>query len=519
MPRLESQSAPTLSSVLLENARRYPHKVATVHGQQRFTFPQLAERVDRLANALAGAGFGPGDRLLWMGQSCHRALECLLAAGHLGGMFVPINWRQTPREQEFVFRDFDPAVVVWQKEELGDAVAQVRGSTAGGTAVWIQLDGEGPDGYEAFLRDAPTSRAEHEPDEDDPVLVICTAAFDGHPNGALITHRNILSQTMTMAYLQGIGPSTVWLAPGPLFHVGNWITAMPTFVLGGTNVFVRKTDALEMCEAIDRECCTDGYVLPAIIERILEVNRDGRYDLSSLRSSIDIPEWQAMVRYDDSPWGRKLSFFGQTEVFGIVTHAEFGGHRESFGTTGSSLPFAEVRIFGEDDREVRQGEVGEIVARGPMICAGYWNRDELNAERTRSGWWHTRDLGRCEPDGSIAFVAPKTRLLKSGNENIYPVELERCLESHPAVLEAAVIGVPHDKWTQSPKAIVVLAEGRSASPAELIDHCRNSIAPFKRPHSVEFVEELPRREGSIDYEVLDADFGGGGYPGGGTRVR
>jgi long-chain acyl-CoA synthetase len=519
MARTDCQAAPTLSSVLLEDARRYPDKIATAHGAERITFPQLAERVDRLANALAAAGFGAGDRLLWMGQGCHRALECLLAAGHLGGMFVAINWRQTAAEQEFVFRDLEPLVVMWQKEELDDVVAQVRGSVDSESTVWVQLDGEGADGYEAFLQDAPPSRPPYEPHEDDPVLVIYTAAFDGRSNGALITHRNILSQTMTMAYLQRLGPSTVWLAPGPLFHIGNWITALPTFVLGGTNVFVRKTDAVEMCEAIHRERCTDGYVLPPVIPRIVEVNRDGRYDLSCLRSSVEIPEWQAMVQYDDSPWGRKLSFFGQTEVFGIVTHAEFGGYREALGTTGVALPFAQVRVVGEDDREVPQGEVGEIVARGPMICSGYWNRPELNVERVRSGWWHTRDLGRCEPDGSIAFVAPKTRLLKSGNENIYPVEVERCLESHRAVKEAAVIGVPHETWTQSPKAIVVLAEGASVTSEELIEHCRTSMAHFKRPHSVEFVTKLPRRDGRTDYETLDRIFGGGGYPGGATRVR
>jgi long-chain acyl-CoA synthetase len=137
----------------------------------------------------------------------------------------------------------------------------------------------------------------------------------------------------------------------------------------------------------------------------------------------------------------------------------------------------------------------------------------------RAGWWHTRDLGRCEADGSIAFVGPKTRLLKSGNENIYPVEVERCLESHPAVREAAVIGVPHETWTQSPKAVVALAEGSAVSAEELIEHCRRSIAPFKRPHSVEFVVDLPRQKGQIDYEVLDRTYGGGGYPGGATRVR
>ncbi len=514
-----SHHRPTLSSVLDQNARRHPGKLAAACGGVELTWAQLAERADRLADVLAAAGLGPGDRVLWMGQTSHRALEALLAASHLGAMLCPINWRQSAAEQSFVLGDFDPKVVLWQGEAMRDVVEEVRATTVT-AARWIQHDGDGADGYESLLRLGAPARPAITPDEDDPVLVIYTAGFGGHPNGAMITHRNMLSQSMMMAWLQGLGPSSVWLAPGPLFHISNWITAIPTFVMGGTNVFTRTTDAEEMCAAIDRYGCTHGYVLPPVVPRMIEANRDGRYDLSTMCSSIDDPEWQKMVRPDDSPWGRKLSFFGQTEVFGIVTHAEFGGHREGYGSTGATLPFADVRVVDDDDIEAPQGEVGEIVVRGQMVCKGYWNRPELNAERTRSGWWHTRDLGRIEPDGSLLFIGPKTRLLKSGNENIYPAEVERCLRSHEAVRDAAIIGVPHETWTQVVKAIVVLNDGARLSEQDAIAWCRQHMAGYKRPHSVEFVAELPRTpQGAVDYAALDDRFGGGGYPGGTTRVR
>jgi long-chain acyl-CoA synthetase len=509
---------PTLSSILAENARKYRDKIATVCHGARFTYAEMADRVDRLADGLAANGVGRGDRILWMGQNSHCALETILAGSHLGAMVSAINWRQSAAEQAFVLEDFSPKVVVWQDEAMASVIGEVRRRTSY-EALWIQSDGDGPDGYEAFIATGAPPRPAHEQDEDDPVFVIYTAAFDGRPNGAMLTHRNITTQAVMMAYLQNLGPSTVWLAAGPMFHVGVWISTWPVFIFGGTNVFTRTTDAQMVCEAIHSERCTDGYVLPPMLPKIIELVREHGYDLSCLRSSIDQPEWEALTKPDDSLWGRNLSFFGQAELTAPVTHAGFGGGRDGLGTAGVPVPFAQVRIFDEHDEEVPEGEVGEIVVRGPMVCAGYWNRPELNAARMRSGWWRTNDVGRREADGSILFVAPKTRLLKSGNENIYPAEVEQCLEAHEAVKEAAIIGVPDDKWTQTVKAILVLEDGASLSEEEAIAWCRLHMAGYKRPHSVEFLDELPRVNGAKDYDALDDKFGGGGYPGGRTRVR
>jgi long-chain acyl-CoA synthetase len=148
---------------------------------------------------------------------------------------------------------------------------------------------------------------------------------------------------------------------------------------------------------------------------------------------------------------------------------------------------------------------------------GYWNRPEENASRQRDGWHHTRDLGRRERDGSISFIGPATRMIKSAAENIYPAEVEACLRSHPAVADCAIIGVPDETWVQSVKAIVVLAPDASATADELVAHCRSRIASYKKPRFVEFVDALPRAGFTVDYDALDARFGGGGYPGGTTR--
>jgi long-chain acyl-CoA synthetase len=228
-------------------------------------------------------------------------------------------------------------------------------------------------------------------------------------------------------------------------------------------------------------------------------NRDGRHDLGSLRDHNGI-----------------RSGYGQTELAGVVTHLD--PDRPCVGSAGRPGPLARVEVLCPDGSAASVGEVGELVVRGPMVMCGYHRRPELTAARQRHGWHHTGDLGRREADGSLTFVGPMTRMLKSAAENIYPAEVEACLRAHPAVAEAAVIGVPDPAWGQSVKAVVVLADAASVGADELVDHCRTRIASYKKPRFVEFADALPRRGGAVDYDALDARYGGGGYPGAGHAV-
>jgi long-chain acyl-CoA synthetase len=318
-----------------------------------------------------------------------------------------------------------------------------------------------------------------------------------------------------LAHVSQVSCEDVYLSAGPLFHMGNFMFLMAYFLYGAANVLVRRNDPEEICRAIEGERCTAAYRVGPQLQQIIEANRDGRYDLSSLRASRGSPEWMKLVSAGESPWLREPGGYGQTEVMGMITLNALGGPHQ--GSHGRPSPLLQVRILDEEGRELPPGEVGEIAVRGPSVMNGYFARPELNAERQRGGWHHTRDLGRREPDGSISFLGPKLRMLKSAAENIYPAEVERCIASHPAVAECAVIGVPDPKWVQSVKAIVRLAAGRTASEAELIEHCRARIASYKKPRSVEFVDAIPRQGFAIDYDALDARFGGGGYPGGSTR--
>jgi acyl-CoA synthetase (AMP-forming)/AMP-acid ligase II len=511
---VDARRSSTFADVLREHRRAWPRHTAVVDGGVRLTYPELDERVNRLAHALRDAGVREGERVLWLGQNSFRVLESLLAAAKLGAMFCPANWRQSAEELAFVVDDLDARVVIWQDEETGDTARTAR-EQAGSDGLWLCHDADGDGSYEAFLAGHSTEDPELEVDSGSALLVIYTAAFGGRPNGAMLSHTALVSQGMVMARAADVGADYVYLNSGPLFHIGTFMTTLATFVSGGTNVFTRRVDAEELCRLVEAERCTGAFIVGPTFQQILEANRDRSYDLTSLRSFRGQPEWNEMITVDTSPWARNPGGYGQTEAVGMLTFNSLAV--DAIGTHGRAAPLVQVRIFDEHDREVPAGETGEIVARGPTVMNGYWNRPEENARRMRGGWHHTNDLGRREADGTITFIGPKTRMIKSAAENIYPAEVEGCIATHPAVAECAIIGVPDPRWTQSVKAVVVLKDGARADADGIIEHCRARIASYKKPRAVEFVEKLPRQGWTVDYDALDEQFGGGGYPGGRNR--
>ncbi len=511
-----STSRLALHDVLAQHARSRPAGLAIGDGDVRLTWHELAERVDAAARALHGEGVRAGDRVLWLGQNSFRVQELLLACSRLGAALCPANWRQSAEELAFVVDDLAPAITFTQEQEVGDAVLAGLAGARHASRV-IRHDDDGAGGYERWLAAARVADLDDDrTNGDDPVLFIYTAAFEGRPNAAMLPHRAILGQALVMGPLMGVHAQHRYLNAGPLFHVGVFMENFATFVAGGANVFVRRSDGDALCRVIADFGCTSGYVMGPMIETIVAANTDGRYDLSTMHGKRGHPQYDAWVQADNSPWGRRPGGYGQTEVMGMATF-NLLAPPDAIGSHGMPSPLVQLGVVDPDGVEVPAGDTGEICVRGVTTMRGYWNRPALNAQRSRGGWHHTNDLGRYEPDGSFTFVGPKGRMLKSAAENIYPVEIEQTLRSHPAVIDAAIIGVPDDVWVQSVKAIVVLRDGATASADELIEHCRSRIASYKKPRTVEFVEGLPRRGLTIDYEALDERFGGGNYPGGTTR--
>jgi acyl-CoA synthetase (AMP-forming)/AMP-acid ligase II len=507
-----------LSETLAEHVRSRPEGVAVVCGADRLSYAVLADRIGRLAAVIEGLGVGHGDRVLWLGQNCHRLLELFLACAETGASLCPANWRQTSEELSALLDDLDPDLVVWQDRELGDRISfdDLRSRSR---AAWLQHDGVADDSYEARLEEMAPRPLARGNSPDLPSLILYTAAVDGRPNGAILTAGNLLIQSLVVANLKRIDSHFVHLNCGPLYHIATWLTLMPTFQQGGTNVFVSRVDPYLICQLIESEGCNEAFLLPPTIEEIVSANRIGRWNLKTLRTSwFRTPDWGAMTSADHSPMGQAPGGYGQTELVGLATFAALGG-RPGDTTSGRPSPVVEVRIVDETDNDVPTAGVGEIVVRGATVTPGYHNRPDLNAARLRNGWWHTGDLGRRERDGIVTFIGPKSRIIKSAAENIYPAEVEACIETHPGVAEAAVIGIPDSRWGQAVRAIVTVASGAILSQEEVIGHCRRLIASYKKPRDVIFVAELPRRNGAKDYDELDRLFGGGGYPGAGATVE
>ncbi|WP_101788853.1 AMP-binding protein [Nonomuraea indica] len=493
----------TLSDVLAEHARSRPRETAAVDGDVRLTYPELDTRVSRLADALSALGVAPGERVLWLGQNSHAVLELLLACSRLGAVFCPANWRQSADELLFVVEDLTPRVVVWEPSEATTAARRAGPATA----AWVRAGEE----YERLLAGG-VAREFAQVADTEPVLALYTAAFGGRPSAALLSSAALVAHSTSLLVVRQMEPGFTFLSSGPLFHVGTMMFCLATLQIGGVNVFTPAFDAEEVCRLVDTERVTQAFLFGPMIDAMLAVRPRGKYDLSSLRFVSHSEEWDELITVDDSPWCRsKMGGYGQTEVGGMLTF--LGLSPGASGFAGRPSPLVQVRILGPGGAEVPVGEVGEICARGKSLFSGYFARPDLNADKFAYGWYHTGDLGRREPDGTITFIGPRLRMIKSGAENVYPAEVERALRSHPAVADAAVIGVPDERWHQAVKAVVVLGSGAEATAEELIGHVKGLLASYKKPREVVFADAIPRRGPAPDYDALDRAHGGGNYPG------
>lgn len=496
----------SMVDVLDEARRSRGSQVAVVDGDRRLTYMDLAERVDGLVAGLAEAGARAGDRIAWVGMNSFRVLELILAADRLGAMVCPINWRSSADELGFVLTDLAPAIAIRDEMPIDERV-----HAAVPAERWVDTDR-----YEQMVATPPASHVPSTLDPTSSVVIMYTAAHDGQPNGAMLTRRGMYTAGVLHGIVNGVYEERpVFVASGPLYHVATLMGVVATFVAGGTNVFLPKVDAAEVCRAITSERATWTYMTGPTITEVVDAAIANDADLSSLfvpDAYVNADErWSDVGRRSAALWARYPGGFGQTEATGVLSYAAFAVG--AIGQAGRPSPFCQVRIVDENDDESTPGEVGEIVARGPIVGNGYWNRPEVNERRWRAGWWHTNDLGRREADGSLTFVGPKTRMIKSAKENIYPAEVERCLTTHPEIADAAVIGVPDEVWEQSVKALVVRTPGSSLSADDVIAHCKERIASYKKPRFVDFVESLPRQGFALDRDELDRRFGGGGYVG------
>lgn len=491
-----------LGDLLSRSARKFPNKTSVVFGDKRLTYKEVDDRANAFANSLLRMGVKRGDRVVLLADNTYEWIEMYFAPAKASATFVPINTTAVPREMEFVLNYVSPKVLILQPRFL-DMIQSMKSRLSSiESYVVMSADVPGMENYERLIRENSKEEPVVEIDPLDIGLIIFTGGTTGMPRGAMHTHRGMIFNVHSMAIGLKQDSNDVEMHVTPIYHTAMASQIMCSTFLGNKHVIVPKFEAVKVLELIAKERVTCGFVVPTIVNMLLQVPDLEKYDLSSLRAlyyggapmPIKLLE-QALKRI---PSGF-IQFYGQTEGFLMAVlppedHVVEGPSEKvkKSRAAGTALVNYELKVVDNEDREVPVGEVGEIVAKGPTVMAGYWDRPEETAEAMRGGWLHTGDLARMDEDGYLYIVERKKDMIISGGKNIYCPEVEEVLYRHPAVLEATVFGIPDDHWGESVKAAVALKPGKELTEEELIQYCTENLASYKKPNSVDFLKELPK---------------------------
>jgi fatty-acyl-CoA synthase len=467
-------------------ARRSPNRTALVFEGRRRTFAGLEERADRLAGALAAGGIERGDRLGLLLHNGLEFVEAFLACLRLGVAPVPVNFRLVADEVDYILRDAEVSGLV-VGDELADRIRMP-----------VRLRLVTGDDYECALATADPLRAPVDVREEDPALVMYTSGTAGRPKGALLSHRSLVASTLSWIHELGATVEDVWLSGQPLFHIGGINGLLPFLFLRATQVISPTTtfDAGAVVRRLDAHDATMCIFVPTQWEEICRAAARANVDCGRLRmamwgaSSCPPATLEAMAR--TFPQASIVSAYGQTETAGATKLLKGKNSTRKLGSVGKPMRGVELRVVDDDGADVGVDAIGEVVYRGPMLTSGYLGKEEATREAFSGSWFHSGDLARRDADGFLYIVDRKKDLIVSGGENIYPAEIERVLLEHDAVADAAVIGIPHPRWLETPVAFVVPADGRVPSEADLVDHCRQRLAGYKKPTRIILVEQLPR---------------------------
>lgn len=470
---------------------------AIIDGAWRCTWAQFADRVSRLAAAFTALGLKPGDRVVLLALNSHRSLECFYAAMHAGGVIVPLNHRLGLGEITAQANDCSPAIVV-----LGADFADMAGDLADGgdgsarTLVHC-ADGPAPQGLHAYedLIAAHAPAADAGRGGDDLACLLYTSGTTSAAKGVMLSHANFCANTANVVAELGMDENTVHLHHGPLFHVASAARLFSTTHVAGTHVFLPRFVAAQVISEIARTGVTHATFVPTMFRMLLDEPGLAAADLASLRcvsyGSAAMPEPLLREFMARLPGARMLQSYGMTELSPVVTilgwrdHLPEAAAEGRLRSAGRAAMLAEVAVVGPDDKPLPVGSHGEIVARGPMLMQGYWNRPDLTAEALRGGWMHTGDIGCLDEAGYLYVVDRLKDMIITGGENVWSQEVENALSAHPAVSQCAVIGKPDPHWGEAVHAVVTLKDGASATAEELIAHCRGLIAHYKCPRSVD----------------------------------
>jgi long-chain acyl-CoA synthetase len=499
--------------------KEYSSKTALIYGDTRRTFHELNVRANCLANGLLQLGIKKGDRVGMLLKNCGEFIEIDFGLSKTGIVRVPLNARLTGQDHEYMLNDSESNTLIFGEEfdetvqslrlnlkTVRNYVCICRGSAKRDASDWVD--------YEHLIRNNSEDEPFGDIEEDDLHTLFYTSGTTGKPKGAMLTQKSWANVAINL--ILDYGPVTdndVILNTQPLSH-GAGFFVLPYFIRGATNVLIPEFKPSIVFETIEKERVTVLKLVPSMLYQLMDSSEKTRYDLSSLHSiiyggsPIAAPRLVEAVRF----FGKKLAqLYGQAEAPMCISTLSRDDHiiegsdeiLKRLTSAGKPCVNVEVRVVDEEGKDIKIGEVGEVIARGYHLMKGYWKLPEATAEVLKGGWVHTGDLGYFDSMGYLFLVDRKRDVIISGAFNIYPKEIEDVIVTHPKVKEATVIGVPDGKWGEAVKAVVVLKEEAHVSEEEIIEYCRHHMASFKKPKSVDIVKELPRNPyGKVQKTVL-----------------
>lgn len=494
----------TTGELVRTHGRERPEVAALVWGQgESLTYGQLYERAKHVAAALQAEGVGSQDRVAILDKNCPEYFELQYGAALLNAVMTPVNWRLAGREVAYIVNDSQAKVLAVGQDFL-PVLDAIEGELTGVNK--IVVIGDAHPSHESFAawRDRFEGADPNVPQAPgDVTYQLYSSGTTGLPKGVQLTNYNLFSALPMYQDVMELRGDAVNLVAMPLFHIGGGGWAMAGMTAGVPGVLLREVDPAKVVEAIEVHRVTHAFIVPAVLQFMLMLPGAQERDYSSLRYVLygASPISSAVLTDAMRTFGAKfLQAYGLTETTGTVVllmpedHEPDGPNAHRLRSAGRTIPGAEARIVDPSTEEdLGVGEVGEIWIKAPQNMKGYWNLPEETAKALRpGGWFRTGDAGYTDGDGYIYIHDRVKDMIVSGAENIYPAEIENVLMAYPGIGDVAVIGVPSDKWGETPKAIVVKAAGADPSPEEIIAYCRTQLAHYKCPTSVDFVESIPR---------------------------